>query len=140
MVGLPFFALVTLGMLLPASAGPKPAEQPKHWVAVMYFHRTQRCPTCQRISAYIEEAVKTAFAREMKQEAVRLYLIDYQDKRNAKHTKCYKITRPTLILANVEDGRVTAWKPMPKVWSLVGKKDEFSKYVQDGVRGYLEAK
>jgi len=109
-------------------------------VAAMYFHRTQRCPTCKRISAFIEEAVKTAFAPEMKQNVVQLYLIDYQDERNAKYTKSYKVTRPTLVLVNVKDGRVTAWQPMPKVWSLVGKKDEFFKYVQDGVRGYLEGK
>ena len=33
-----------------------------------------------------------------------------------------------------------SWKPAPKVWSLVGKKDAFVKYVQDEVRGYLETK
>ena len=139
-VGLLLFVVVTLGVLLPAFAEPGSAEQPKHWVAAMYFHRTERCPTCKRISAYIEEAVKTGFAPEMKQNVVQLYLIDYQDERNAKYTKSYKVTRPTLVLVNVKDGRVTAWQPMPKVWSLVGKKDEFFKYVRDGVRGYLEGK
>ena len=139
-VGSVLFVLVTLGVALPVPAQNAPQQRPKHSVAVMYFHRTQRCPTCKRISQYVEEAVKTGFAREMKQHVVQLYLIDYQDEKNAKYTKSYKITRPTLVLANVEDGRVTAWKPMPKVWSLVGKKGEFFKYVQDGVRGYLEGK
>lgn len=139
-VGSVLLALVTLGVAMPLLAQDAPQQQPKRWVAAMYFHRTQRCPTCKRISAFIEEAVKTAFAPEMKQNVVQLYLIDYQDERNAKYTKSYKVTRPTLVLVNVKDGRVTAWQPMPKVWSLVGKKDEFFKYVQDGVRGYLEGK
>ncbi len=139
-VGSVLFALVTLGVAMPLLAQDAPQEQPKHWVVAMYFHRTQRCPTCKRISAYIEEAVKTGFAPEVKQNVVQLYMIDYQDEKNAKYTKSYKVTRPTLVLADVKDGRVTAWKPMPKVWSLVGKKAEFFKYVQDGVRGYLEGK
>ena len=140
LVGLVLFALVALGVAMPLLAQDAPQKQPKHWVAAMYFHRTQRCPTCKRISAYIEEAVRAGFAAEMKQNVVQLYMIDYQDERNAKYTKSYKVTRPTLVLVNVKDGRVTAWQPMPKVWSLVGKKAEFFKYVQDGVRGYLENK
>ena len=95
------------------------------------------------VETYVREGKKPRpgkLAPEMKQNVVQLHLIDYQDERNAKYTKSYKVTRPTLVLANVKDGRVTAWQPMPKVWSLVGKKDEFFKYVQDGVRGYLEGK
>lgn len=44
------------------------------------------------------------------------------------------------MLADVHDGKVTAWKPMPKVWSLVAKKATFFKYLRDGVRDYLEEK
>ena len=133
------FALAAFGAapLVAQEAAPEP---PKRRVVAMYFHRTQRCPTCQKISAYIDEAIKAGFGEELKQKAVQLYEIDYQAKKNAKYTKGYKISRPTLVLANVQEGRVTAWKPMPKVWSLVGKKDQFFQYVHDGVRGYLEAK
>jgi hypothetical protein len=38
---------------------------------------------------------------------------------------------------DVHDGKVTAWKPAPKVWSLVGKKDDFVRYVQGEVHSYL---
>ena len=40
----------------PAKAD-KPAATPADRVVVMYFHRTQRCPTCQRMGSYSEEAV-----------------------------------------------------------------------------------
>ena len=140
LIGWALFALATCVAASPLLAQEAAAEAPKHRVVAMYFHRTQRCPTCQKISAYIGEAVKAEFGKELKLKVVELYEIDYQAKKNEKYTKGYKITRPTLVLANVQDGRVTAWKPMPKVWSLVGKKDVFFKYVQDGIRGYLEAK
>ena len=128
---------ILLGGTFPAVGEEKPLPPPRHRVAAMYFHRTHRCPTCRRISAYIEEAIKTGFAEELPKRQVSLHLVDFQNAKNAKYTKAYKITGPTLVLANVQDGRVTAWKPMPKVWSLVAKKAEFFKYVQQGVHDYL---
>lgn len=123
------------------SAGAKKAApMPSHRVIVCYFHRTQRCPTCKRISAYIEEAIRAGFAREIKQRRVAMTLVDFQDRKNARYTKAYKIKGPTLVIIDVRDGKVAAWKPAPKVWSLVKKKDEFFKYVQKEVRAYLEAK
>jgi hypothetical protein len=118
----------------------QPAKLPEHRVVAMYFHRTQRCPTCKRISAYIEEAIQKGFAKELKDCTVSFYLIDYQDRKNAKFAKAYKIEGPTLVLADVHREKVTAWKPMPKVWSLVARKREFLKYVHDAVHGYLEDK
>ena len=38
-------------------------------------------------------------------------LIDYQDRKNEKYAKGYKITAPTLVLADVHGDKVTAWKP-----------------------------
>jgi len=122
------------------AAAEKPADLPEHRVVAMYFHRTQRCPTCKRISEYIEEAIQTGFAKELKGNTVSFHLIDYQDRKNANFTRAYKIEAPTLVLADVHQGKVTTWKPMPLVWSLVAKKKDFLKYVQGGVRGYLEEK
>jgi hypothetical protein len=139
--------LVTSSLMLSAvlsaaisAAAEKPEDLPEHRVVAMYFHRTQRCPTCKRISAYIEEAIQTGFVKELKNNTVSLHLIDYQDRKNANFTRAYKIEAPTLVLADVHQGKVTTWKPMPSVWSLVAKKKDFLKYVQDGVRGYLEEK
>lgn len=131
---------VMIGGALPALADNKPAERPDHWVAAMYFHRTQRCPTCKTISAYIEEATKSGFARDMQRGAVGFYLIDFQDAKNKEYTQSYKVTGPTLVIADIRGGKVAQWKPMPKVWSLVFKKEDFFKYVQDGIAGYLEEK
>jgi hypothetical protein len=118
------------------AAAPAPRES--HQVAAIYFHRTKRCPTCKRISAYIEEAVKTRFTQQIKDRAVSMHLVDFQNPKNRKYTDCYKIARPTLVLVDIHGGKVTQWKPMPKVWSLVYNKEAFFRYVQDGIGGYLE--
>ena len=148
-IGLPSFAagLGLLAICLPcvaqtpaAKAADKPAVAPSHQVVACYFHRTNRCPTCRRISAYIEEAVKTEFKAELKTGSVKMVMMDFQDPRNEKYTDAYQITGPTLVLMDVHNGKVTSWKAAPKVWSFVGDKDEFFRYVQDEVRDYLEVK
>jgi hypothetical protein len=121
-----------------ASAADKPAAGPSHQVIACYFHRTVRCPTCRRISAYIEESVSTGFAPQIKNGSVKMLMIDFQNAKNQKYTEAYQIAGPTLVLMDVHDGKVTSWKPAPKVWSLVGNKDEFLKYVQGEVQSYLD--
>lgn len=108
-----------------------------HRVIACYFHRTNRCPTCRKISAYIEESLKKGFPEEMKAGSVNLQMIDFQDPKNQKYTDYYKISGPTLVILDAQGEQVKAWKAAPKVWSLVGKQDAFFKYVQDEVRAYL---
>ncbi len=122
------------------AAEDKPVEKPTHRVVAIYFHRTKQCPTCKKITAYIKEAVKAEFEEQTKTRQVTMHTIDFQAAKNKKFTKAYKINRPTLVLADIRDGKVTDWKPMPKVWSLVVKKPDFMKYVQKGVRDYLDGK
>jgi hypothetical protein len=117
----------------------QPAE-PSHQVIACYFHRTVRCPTCRKISAYIEESVNTEFASQVKDKSVKMMMIDFQDAKNQKYTQAYKITGPTLVIMDVQDGKVTSWKQAPKVWSLVGNQPEFFKYVKGEVKAYLDSK
>ncbi len=69
-----------------------------------------------------------------------MLMVDFQDAKNQKLTQAYKISGPTLVIMDVHNGEVTAWKPAPKVWSLVGKKNDFFKYVQGEMQVYLEGK
>lgn len=120
------------------AAGPTRSTKPgTHAVIACYFHRTVRCPTCRTVSAYIEEAIRTGFAEEVRSGQVRLAMIDFEDPKNRAYVAAYHITSPTLVLLDVHDGRVTRWMAAPKVWSLVGRKSEFVRYVQSGIRNLL---
>jgi hypothetical protein len=122
------------------SAAESVKKSPPHQVLACYFHRTVRCPTCQKISVYIEEAIKTGFAAQVKDGSVKMIMIDFQNEKNKEAVEAYKITGPTLVIMDMHNGEVTAWKPAPKVWSLVGKKPEFFKYVKDEIQKYLDEK
>jgi hypothetical protein len=103
----------------------------------IYFHRTQRCPTCKRIGAMAEAAVKKGFAEKVEDRTVEFKFIDFQDKKNAKLAKEYGIQSPTLVLLNVFEGEMICRANMPGVWQLVGKPDQFNSYVRKGVMHFL---
>lgn len=111
---------------------------PADRVAVMYFHRTKRCPTCRKIGTYVNESVKEKFAEQMKSKTVGLYYVDFQQKKNEKLAKAYKVTGPTLVMVKIVDNKMADWKPMPKIWKLVGDKEKFFEYVQTGVEEYQD--
>lgn len=136
------FAAAT-ALLLAVSAGPATAtpaatiKPPPHQVIALYFHRTQRCPTCRRIGDMAEKAVTNAFPEQLKSRAVEFRLVDFQDEQNAALVKAYRISGPTLMLVNVFDGKAVRWAPLPRVWQLFGKPEEFQAYVQSGVARFL---
>jgi thiol-disulfide isomerase/thioredoxin len=131
------FALAAVGFLfslvsVPAAADDPPADR----VVVMYFHRTQRCPTCRKMGGYTEEAVKEKFAEELKRGKVEFHFIDFQDQKNAELTKGYKVSGPMLVVAKIEGGKVKEHKDLKEIWTKHGDKADFFKYVQDQIAGY----
>lgn len=124
-------ALVTTN---PSSA----ADAPKDRIVAMYFHRTERCPTCKKMGAYSEEAIKKAFAKQLKDGTVEFRNIDFQDSKNARLAKGYKIQGPALIVAKIADNRVAAYKDLDGIWERVTDKPKFLKYVEENITAYQD--
>ena len=133
-------AIVALGVVATLASAPPPAvlaaDAPAERVLVMYFHRTQRCPTCLKMGSYSEEAVKTGFADQLKAGKVEFHYIDFQDKKNEAITKGYKVSGPTLMVARVAGNKVAEYNNVTEIWTKVGDKKTFIAYVQAGVKGY----
>jgi len=120
-----------------AAGAVQAADAPKDRVVAMYFHRTERCPTCRKMGSYSEEAVKTAFADEIKEGKVAFYYIDFQAAKNAKYVNAYGITGPTLIIAKISDNKVVSRRNLEDIWSHVGDKEAFLRYVQENVKAAM---
>jgi thiol-disulfide isomerase/thioredoxin len=115
----------------------KPAA-PADRVVVMYFHRTQRCPTCRKMGSYTEEAVKSGFAKLVKLGKVEFHFVDFQDKKNARIAAGYEVKGPTLIVAKVAKNKVVKFGNLEEMWTKVGDKEEFIAYVQGNVKRALK--
>ncbi len=109
-------------------------ERPADRVVVMYFHRTERCPTCRKMGSYTEEAIKKGFARQIEEGSVEFYYVDFQNAKNAALAKGYKVTGPALIIAKIKDNRVNKFTDLKEIWTKVRDQAEFVKYVREGVR------
>jgi Zn-dependent alcohol dehydrogenase len=111
-------------------------DTPADRVVVMYFHRTQRCPTCLKMGSYTEEAVKSEFAKQIEDGTVEFHYIDFENRKNEVLTKGYKVGGPTLVVARVAKNKVAEYKNLTEIWSKVGDKGGFVKYVQGSVKDY----
>lgn len=126
------FASMASDAALAVEASTTPADR----VVVMYFHRTQRCPTCRKMGGYTEEAVKKGFTKEIKEGKVEFHFVDFQDPKNEALAKGYQVGGPTLIVAQVVDNKVKDYKSLTEMWAKVGDKDAFIEYVQNNVKDY----
>ena len=133
---LPVTAAALLATILPSIAVA--ANAPADRVVAMYFHRTQRCPTCLKMGSYSEEAVKTGFAEQIKDGTIAFYYIDFQDPKNAKLAKGYDIHGPALIVAKIKGKKVKEFKDLEDIWTNVADKAAFIKYVQENVSAYID--
>ena len=135
------FAVVTLLIVfvgLSFSSTALAADRPANRVVAMYFHRTERCPTCKKMGSYTEEAIKKGFAEQVKDGSVEFHYVDFQVKKNAALAKAYKIKGPALIVANVKENKVKVYKDLKDIWTKVREKPEFVKYVSENVKTYLK--
>jgi hypothetical protein len=138
-VAMSFVALLAVALTMAIESGAAlAADASKDRVVVMYFHRTQRCPTCLKMGSYTEEAVKAGFAKQLKEGRVALFFIDFQDDKNAAFTQAYEVTGPTLIVAKASGENVAEYKNLKDMWTKVRDKDAFMDYVQSNVKAYLK--
>jgi thiol-disulfide isomerase/thioredoxin len=97
-------AVVSLAAMFASTV--RAADPSADRVVAMYFHRTQRCPTCLAMGSYSEEAVKQGFAKQIEEGSVEFHYVDFQDKKNEALAKGYKIGGPTLIVVKVAGNKV----------------------------------
>jgi hypothetical protein len=132
-------AIVISQAALAADEAKKTDKPAADRVVVMYFHRTQRCPTCKRMGSYTEEAVLKGFPEEIKDGTVEFHFVDFQNEENAALTEGYKVSGPTLIVAKVVGNKVKEHKNLKEMWAKNADKDAFLKYVRENVTAYQKA-
>lgn len=121
----------------PAATGSA-AEMPSDGLVAYYFHSNTRCPTCQSIEAYAQEAIETGFADAMKDGRIQWRVLNYEKPENSGLARKYEIAMPMVVLVKREKGEEKSWKSLDRVWELTGEKGEFIAYVQEETRSLME--
>ena len=107
-------------------------------IVAYYFHGNLRCKTCRTIEAYSEEAIRSEFVDELGSGRLAWRVVNIEEPENEHFVKDFELVTKSVVLVHYEDGEVTRWENLQKVWELVRDKERFLGYVRSSTRGFLE--
>jgi hypothetical protein len=132
-------ALRLQGGVVTAGAAGQTNSTLSDGLMVYYFHGSVRCPTCEAIESQSKAVVQTDFAAEMASGDLQWQVLDYEQPANAPLAEEFEIQAPIVVLARLQDGRVTDWKRLDEVWGLVGDEADFAAFLREQIRAMLPA-
>lgn len=138
LVSLPLTILLLAGSCAGAAAAGSDAVEST--VGVWYFHRSERCPNCQRLGRMVAEVVGSRLATEVASGAVEHREVDFENPANEALVKRLGITRPSLLLVELRHGRVVRAKACTRVWPMSRNVTTLSDYVVAELRTFREGR
>ncbi len=130
-------ALLLLAFTAPAMGGDgasAPSGAPDK-IVLLYFHRTERCVSCNNAEQYARDTLSTYFPDDMKSGKLSIQSIDYQ-KDTAAANK-YNVNMQGLKLVEYRGGQETV-KDVPEIWAYVRDKSAYENYLKGLLNKELE--
>jgi hypothetical protein len=102
------------------TAGPDKVE-------LLYFHRTQRCVSCNNAEQYTRDTLNKYYPDELQSGRLSIQSIDYQqDKAMAEK---YNVKVQGLKIVTTRGGQVNV-KDVPEIWTYVKDRDAFMNFLK----------
>ncbi len=103
-------------------------------VIVYYMHQTFRCVTCNQIEAMTADLIRTSFSKQLAEGRLEWKRVNFQE--NEELARRYDVASSSVVVVRLRGGKEVAHQTLDKVWTLVGKRDEFAAYVGNAIRAY----
>lgn len=135
------FVLISIGFALgkhsvKSDAPPLSFSGAKgHQVVVYYLHSTFRCVTCNSIEEMTRELLNNSYRSEMDAGTIRWIEADFQE--NETLATDFEVAASCVVVANMVDGRISDYKRLDKVWTLMDDPETFNAYISNAIDGYL---
>jgi peroxiredoxin len=126
-------ALLLLASVLPAISsdaisGSSSASGTPDKIVLLYFHRSERCISCNNAEQYARDTLNTYFPDEVKSGKLSIQSIDYQ--KDTEMAKKYNVNMQGLKLVEYRGGQETV-KDLAEIWAYVRDKDAYMSYLRD---------
>jgi len=108
-----------------------PPGQAEH-VAVVYFHRTQRCASCIEAERLIRKTLDTYFVDQIKSGVMSLVVADVQKPQNADLVRKYDAWGSSLYLGIAKGGVEYTWL-VSDIWFDMGDEAKFMALLRDKI-------
>jgi len=93
--------------------------------SVVYFHAAHRCTTCRNIENFSHEALTP----EIEAGGIAWQTADYTSDANSALVKQFKVYASTVVLVEVQDGKVIRWKNLEEVWNHTNNQSDFTAFI-----------
>ena len=93
--------------------------------SAVYFHAQHRCPTCRKIESFSHKAL----APEIEAGTLAWQIADYTADDNASLVDQFKIFTSTVVLVEVQDGKIVRWKNLEEVWNHTSDQADFTAFI-----------
>jgi hypothetical protein len=97
-------------------------------VVLLYFHRTERCQSCNNAEQFARETLNTYFPDEVRSGKLSIQSIDYQ--KDTEMAMKYNVKMQGLKLVEIRNGQETV-RDVPEVWTYVRDKNAYMNYLRD---------
>ena len=115
-----------------------PVFDPADRVVVYFFHRTLRCPACEKIEWLARQAVEDEFVSEMATGKLLWCPVNLDEPAHAHYADRYQLQFQSVVVSEIRGGNETSWKNLKKVWDLLDDDEAMRFYIRDEVRASLE--
>lgn len=115
-----------------------PAKPTAPLICVYYFHRTVRCPSCEKIEAMTRKTVEEAFADELAAGHMQWRVINIDRPQNKHFEDHYQLPSQSVVLSEERDGKEVRWKNLDKIWDLLYDDAGFVRYIQDEIHVFVQ--
>lgn len=105
---------------------------PADRVEVVYFHRTQRCSTCQYAEDGIRYTVETYFADDLASGRLTFEVINVEDEENAAIVKKYGASYLTMLINTIRNGTEHI-EEVDEIWYCIGDNEAFIQTVKSKI-------
>tara|TARA_R110002049_G_scaffold234002_1_gene407303 strand:+ start:4651 stop:5145 length:495 start_codon:yes stop_codon:yes gene_type:complete len=93
--------------------------------SAVYFHAPHRCPTCRKIEGFSYKALTP----EIEAGKLAWQIADYTSGDNASIVDQFEVFTSTVVLVEVQDGKVVRWKNLEEVWNHTSDQEEFTAFI-----------
>jgi len=108
------------------------ADQVVDKLEVYYFHRTQRCYSCNTLSRYARETIEQRFSEEIKNGKIDFREINVDLSENKDVARKFQASGSSLFINAIKDGEDDISQDT-NVWRLLRNEAQFKSYLENKI-------
>jgi len=126
-IGRGLLALMLVAAAMASVAVPAAQASSADGIELLYFHRTDRCQSCNNAEQYARDTLSTYFPDEVKSGVLSIRSVDYQKDRAMAEK--YGVNMQGLKLRITENGQETV-KDVSEIWAYVRDKSAYMSHLR----------